>query len=67
MSNRIEIPRFERIARVAKRLDVSERTVYRMSRAGTLPPIIRLHDNTVAIDGRAIDAWIEAKAKQAAQ
>ncbi len=61
MSNRLDSPRFERIAVVAKRLGVSERTVYRMSKAKTLPPILKLFDNTVAMDGRAVDEWMLAK------
>ncbi|AOF13185.1 hypothetical protein BED35_21905 [Yersinia enterocolitica] len=51
--------------RLAKLLGVSEATIWRKAKNGTLPRPIKLSERVTAFDAVEINAWIESK-KEAA-
>lgn len=48
-------------AEVAKRLNVSRRTLFRLVSAGRLPQPIRLTKRTVRWDWQTVQEWLSAK------
>lgn len=58
MSNYIETTRFERLPAILTRVSVTRSTLYRWVAASKFPAPIRLGENTVAWDSRAVDRWI---------
>lgn len=60
-SPRIESPRLERLPDVCARVGVKKSTIYRWITASKFPSPVRIGDNTVAWDSRAVDGWINAR------
>ncbi|ELI8280296.1 helix-turn-helix transcriptional regulator [Yersinia enterocolitica] len=51
--------------RLAKLLGVSEATIWRKAKNGTLPRPIKLSERVTAFDAVEINAWIESKKETA--
>lgn len=58
---RIESPRFERLPAVCARIGVKKSTLYRWIGERKFPAPIRLGENTVAWDARAVDDWMRKR------
>lgn len=59
MSNeRIESPHFERLPAVCERIGVRKSTLYLWIKDRKFPAPIRLGENSVAWDSRAVDDWM---------
>ena len=57
----LEPLRFERLPVVCRRVGVGKSTLYRWIEAKKFPAPVRLGENTVAWDARAIDEWMRKR------
>lgn len=57
-TERIEAPRLERLPAVCARVGVKRSTLYRWIADRKFPAAVRIGDNSVAWDSRAVDRWI---------
>lgn len=57
-NERIEVPRLERLPEVCSRVGVKKSTLYKWISERKFPAPVRIGDNTVAWDSRAVDRWI---------
>jgi predicted DNA-binding transcriptional regulator AlpA len=53
--------RIVRMPEIVRRVGVSQQTVYRWQKARKFPPMVRLGDYSVGVDGEALDKWIGSR------
>lgn len=61
VDERITPLRFERLPEVCKRVGVGKSTLYRLISEKRFPQGVRVGDNVVAWDSRAVDKWMQER------
>jgi prophage regulatory protein len=64
---RTESLRFERLPKVCQRIGIGKSTLYAWISQGKFPAPVRLGENTVAWDARAVEGWMRKRIDEASQ